>query len=298
MSASPFFSIIIPTYNRPERLRECLNSLTRLSYPVDDFEVIVVDDGSPQRLENIVELFKAQLPVQLLRQQNAGPASARNNGAQAARGAYLAFTDDDCRPAPDWLTQMAAQLEQTPEKLLGGKTVNQLKDNVFSATSQFIVDIVYEHFNGDPEDATFFASNNMVVPARVFRELGGFPVTFSRAGGEDREFCDRWLWKGYKMRFVEQAVMYHFHHLSLLKFCKQHFSYGIGAYHFHHIRRQRKSGTMAREMKFHTNLKNWLLAPFFRKEKYPFQLFFLLILWQVANLGGFLWAAWFEKRAR
>lgn len=291
----PFFSIIIPSYNRPQQLQQCLGSLTRLSYPKDKFEVIVVDDGSPEKVAGIVEPFAGPLDIHLLRQENAGPASARNNGAQRARGHYLAFIDDDCQPSADWLDQMAGQLRKTPDRLLGGKTVNILERNLFSSASQFIVDIVYDHYNQRPDEARFFASNNMIVPKGIYLDIGGFPTSFRRAGGEDRELCDRWLWKGYKMSFVEKAIVYHAHDLSLMSYCKQHFAYGIGAYYYHRIRKERQSGTMAKEMKFHTNLRNWLLAPFTRKERRPVTMIFLLLLWQLANLAGFVWAASVEK---
>jgi glycosyltransferase involved in cell wall biosynthesis len=295
MDHHPLFSIIIPTYNRPDRLRQCLTSVSRLDYPTHDFELIVVDDGSAQDLREVVNDFAGQLDVKYLRQNNAGPASARNLGARHAQGSYLVFTDDDCRFAPNWLSLMAAQLARTPDQLLGGKTINVLKDNIFSSTSQFLVDIVYEHYNKDPKDGRFFASNNMLVPAAAYREIGGFPDDFPCAGGEDRELCDRWRWKGYKMRYVPEAVIYHAHHLSLSKYCKQHFNYGIGAFYFHQVRKKRQSGTMVQEMNFHTNLNNWLFAPFTRGEKHPVSMFFLLMLWQVANLAGFVWAAYAGK---
>ncbi|MCB0628225.1 MAG: hypothetical protein KDD15_00785 [Lewinella sp.] len=135
-----------------------------------------------------------------------------------------------------------------------------------------------------------------MLPADIYREIGGFPDYFPCAGGEDRELCDRWLWKGYKMRYVPEAVIYHAHHLSLTKFCRQHFNYGIGAFYFHQVRKERQSGTMVQEMNFHTNLNNWLFAPFVRKEKRSVAMFFLLMLWQVANLVGFLWAAYHTKK--
>ncbi|MBC7811061.1 MAG: glycosyltransferase family 2 protein, partial [Burkholderiales bacterium] len=75
-----FFSIIIPSYNRPAQLRTCLEALTQLDYA--PFEVIVVDDHSPQPLDNVIESFTDRLNVRLLRQpDNHGPGAARNVGA-------------------------------------------------------------------------------------------------------------------------------------------------------------------------------------------------------------------------
>lgn len=94
----PFFSIIIPTYNRPERLATCIQSLAHLDYSRDRFEVIVVDDGSPMPLEPVVAPFQNKFDVTLIKQPNAGPATARNTGAARASGQFLVFTDDDCMP--------------------------------------------------------------------------------------------------------------------------------------------------------------------------------------------------------
>src|SRR5690606_19121212 len=81
MTDTPRFSIIIPTYNRPAPLHQCLAALRRQAYPPDAVEVIVVDDGSRKRLEPVVASFPG---VRLIRQVNAGPAAARNTGAAAA----------------------------------------------------------------------------------------------------------------------------------------------------------------------------------------------------------------------
>jgi glycosyltransferase involved in cell wall biosynthesis len=70
---SPKFSIVVPTYNRPESLRRCLQSLAQLDYPRDAFEVVVVDDGSRQQLDDVVADFDQAIAVQLIRQANAGP---------------------------------------------------------------------------------------------------------------------------------------------------------------------------------------------------------------------------------
>ena len=89
---SPFFTVIIPTYARPARLKACLQAFTRLAYPRDRFELMVVDDGSPASMEPVVIPFAHALNVRLIRQENAGPAAARNAGAAHAQGSFLAFT--------------------------------------------------------------------------------------------------------------------------------------------------------------------------------------------------------------
>ena len=136
MAFQPIFSIIIPTYNRPERLANCLAAIAQLDYPRDRFEVIVVDDGSDASLEPVVTPLQEQIDITLLRQKNAGPAAARNRGAAQARGQFLAFTDDDCQPTTNWLTQFAENFATAPQSLLGGKTINALVNNPYSTASQ------------------------------------------------------------------------------------------------------------------------------------------------------------------
>src|SRR5262245_35313420 len=97
----PFISVIIPTYERVGQLSVCLGALVAQDYPRDHFEVLVVDDGSATSPEAGVDAFRDRLNVQFLTQRHAGPATARNFGAAHAKGDFLAFTDDDCVPAPN-----------------------------------------------------------------------------------------------------------------------------------------------------------------------------------------------------
>jgi len=97
----PYFSVIVPTYNRPAQLANCLEGLACLEYPRDCFEVIVVNDGGSS-VEDTVTAFHGKLMVKVLDQAKAAPAAARNKGASEARGQFLAFIDDDCTPTPKW----------------------------------------------------------------------------------------------------------------------------------------------------------------------------------------------------
>ena len=102
----PFFSIIIPTYNRPRQLHECLKSIERLEFPKKRFEVIVVDDGSKRSLRKLIRSFDNHFSAKLIQQSNAGPAAARNSGAAHAMGDFVVFTDDDCLTVPHWLSKL------------------------------------------------------------------------------------------------------------------------------------------------------------------------------------------------
>src|SRR5262245_617213 len=280
---SPTFSIVIPTYARSMQLAECLNSLAALTYPHDRFEVIVVDDGGEMPLTAIVDRFARELDLTLITQARAGPAAARNTGVARAKGNFLAFTDDDCQPQPDWLQKLGARLEATPARLIGGRTLNGLSDNPYSAASQFILDSVYSYYNSGAGGARFFASNNLAMPVEGFHTLGGFDPSFRTS--EDRDLCDRWLQHGYRMTYAPEAIVYHSHQLTLRNFWRQHFNYGRGAFRFHQMRARRGAGHLRPDLKFYMSL----LHASFLKEYRQIRLFPILALWQVANITGFLW---------
>ncbi len=282
-----FFSLIIPTYNRPDRLKTCLDSLTRLNYPSDRLEVIIVDDGSDNPLDTIVNPYHNQLNLTLIRQPNGGPAKARNTGANAAQGEYLAFTDDDCTLDPNWLSALENGFSKAPNALVGGKTINALLDNPYSTASQLLIDYIYDYYNTKSSQVQFFASNNFAVSRELFQKVGQFDVNFPLAAGEDREFCDRWLFSGYSLYYVPDAIIYHYHHLSLAKFWRQHFNYGSGAFYFHKLRSQRNQESIKVEpLPFYGNL---LTYPFVSKtEQSKLFLSSLLFISQVANVLGFV----------
>src|SRR5262245_245410 len=140
----PRISIVVPTCNRPNELKRCLTALAAQDLPPADFEVLVVDDGSRESAEVVTAQVRSCTTVRLLRQENAGPAIARNLGAQHARGEFLAFTDDDCEPAPNWLRALLERLRANPRALVGGRTINALVTNKYSATSQLLIDFLYE----------------------------------------------------------------------------------------------------------------------------------------------------------
>src|SRR5439155_19951670 len=251
----PAFSTVVPTYDRPKQLAACLQALGRLDYARESFEVIVVDDGSKTPAEAVVASFDGRLQVTLIVQLHSGPATARNAGAMRARGKYLAFTDDDCLPAPDWLQALTVRFDRAPDHLVGGRIINALPENPYSTAAQLLIDYMYAHYNSDRRHANFFASNNLAVNAERFRAIGGFDTSFPLAAGEDREFCDRWLHYGYEMTYAPEVLVYHAHALSLRSFWRQQFRYGRGAFGFHRIRAQRKqNGIRLQAPSFYLNL--------------------------------------------
>lgn len=238
-SQGPEFSIVIPSRDRPSQLARCLEAISRLETPRDQYEVIVVDDGSREPYGGVIERHAGQLPVRLLRREGGGPGQARNAGAAAARGRFLVLTDDDCAPAPDWLTRLGETLRRHPAAIAGGRTVNSLARNVYAEASQTLLTYLYGYFHADENPMRFFASCNFALSTELFRRLGGFNHRFKLAGGEDRDFCDRWITAGRSTVYVPDAVVYHAHALSLAGFLRQHYTYGRGAWHYHQARAER-----------------------------------------------------------
>ncbi len=281
----PFISIVIPTNNRPAQLKNCLESLSGLDYPLECFEVIVVNDGGQIPLEPVVAPLSDRIDLKLLSQPHSGPANARNFGAAHAKGKFLAFTDDDCAPDSNWLRKLAARFATAPDCAVGCRTVNALPNNLYSTTSQLLIDYLYSYYNADPNNARFLTSNGLALPAERFYAVGGFDTTFRRAGAEDRELCDRWLHHRYKMIYAPEAVVNHAHVLKLRTFWRQHFNYGRGAFYFHQIRARCGRTAIVEPLSFYLNLV-----------AYPFShipvgrsplVAALLVIAQVANAAGF-----------
>jgi GT2 family glycosyltransferase len=284
----PFISVIVPTYDRAKSLEGCLAALARQDYPGSRFEVLVVDDGSPAPLAPALTRFEDEMDVTFFRQGRAGPAAARNAGAERARGTYLAFIDDDCEPGSGWLSALAAQFAEARGDMLGGATTNATPNNVFADASQQLLDYLYEYFDEHPHEERFFASCNLAVPAERFRSLGGFDARFPLAAAEDRDLCFRWLDRGYRITHVPAAVVQHTHEMRLRGFCRQHFNYGRGAFYYHCGKTER-GGPPLKVMpaSFYLGILRYPLRSGLRPENLLKAI--LIGLSQVANAVGFVW---------
>jgi GT2 family glycosyltransferase len=225
------FSVVVPSYGKPENLAALLDSLADLSYPPSQFEVIIiVDDGSPTPLSSAVFQPRNRFNFTLAEQCNRGPASARNLGAGIAQGRYLLFTDDDCRPQPEWLQSLADALGESECLVCGGRTVNGLPSNIYSEASQLLLDYLSIRHSPTTTYGAFFPSNNLAVSKNGFRKVGGFDA--SLRFGEDRDFCYRCATLGFSFVYAPDAVVYHSHPQTLLSFTRLHSCYGRGTYAF------------------------------------------------------------------
>jgi len=279
----PFFSIIVPTFSRSDKLANCLESFTRLDYPKNRFHVVVVDDGSKVTPESVVSRFFNHLDVTLIMQAHAGPAAARNNGAKKARGKFLAFLDDDCSPAPDWLLRLQERFNQTPDAAIGGKTLGRVPMNIFSATSQMIIDAVYDFYNKSAEGPHFFTANNLAVPVDSFWNIGGFNASFTTS--EDREFCHRWKSNRYRLIYAPEIMIYHDDPITFWGFFRRHYRYGQGAFRFHYRRNGNHTRNNEEVLKFYLHLFSY---PFSKEWDLRMLLVgILIILAKSVYVGGY-----------
>lgn len=187
-------TVVIPTYNRADLLKRCLASLTEQEY--NNFEVMVVDDGSKDRTKDVVNSFKERLDLKYIFQENKGPASARNSGIKEASGDIIAFIDDDCIASRQWLNAINKALA---EKAVGieGKTI---PNYTISPFSHYVRNV----------DGGRYLSCNIAYKKEILRETcfdENFPVLYHFR--EDSDLAFSILEKGHVIKFVPEALVYH-----------------------------------------------------------------------------------------
>jgi glycosyltransferase involved in cell wall biosynthesis len=245
------FSVVVPTLGRARQLEGCLDALAQLEYPPERYEVVVVNDGGGQAIDEATSRFADRLPLTVISTAAVGPSGARNAGIERAAGRFIAFTDDDCQPESGWLQALQPALEANPGAGIGGRTVNGARGRG-AAASQTLLDATHAHFNRDPAAPTFFASCNLAFPADGIRAVGGFDEGFRHA--EDRELCERWLRSGRRFAEAPEAVVRHMRELKLREFCRQQAGYGKGAWMLQRTRALRDGGSFRIEPGFYAEL--------------------------------------------
>ena len=214
-------SIIIPTFNGAARIGNCLDSLVKQAAG-RNVEILVVDDGSTDNTPNVVRGYST---VRLITQANAGPASARNRGAMEARGKILLFTDDDCVPMPDWLEAMLGPFKD-PE-VVGAKGVYRTHQRSLAAR---FVQIEYEDkyrlMAGLPS-IDFIDTYSAAFRRDRFLEMTGYDTSFPVACAEDIELSYRMSARGWKMKFVPAAIVYHTHPDTLSRYLKKKYKFAF-----------------------------------------------------------------------
>ncbi len=215
---TPRISVVICTYNGARTLRECLNGVLALAYP--DFEVIVVNDGSTDRTEEIARAF----PVRLLTAENRGLSHARNAGVAASSGELVAFIDDDAYPDRDWLSYLVETFEDDGLAAAGGPNLAPVHDG-------FVAQCVMNAPGGpihvllSDREAEHIPGCNMVFRKSRLEQIGGFDPQF-RVAGDDVDICWRLQEAGFKIGFSPGALVWHHRRNSIRQYWKQQFGYG------------------------------------------------------------------------
>ena len=214
-------SLIIPAYNASNTIATCLSSALNQSILRDEYEVIVVDDGSTDNTSDIIEKY----PVKLIRQQNQGPAVARNRGAGEAVGDILVFTDSDCELDHNFLSNITAPIVNDIQ-ITGVQGSYKTRQKEFMARfGQVEIETRYQRM-AKGEYIDFIGTYAAAYKADIFREYGGFDTGFPLASGEDTEFSYKLHRAGYKLVFVPESFVYHQHPTKLVKYLRTKFYRG------------------------------------------------------------------------
>lgn len=223
----PRFTVIVPTHDRLPSLRRTLAALEAQRYSTGEFEIVVCDDGSRDGTAEFLSTVGAP-HCRVVRQPNRGAAAARNAGIAVARGAFLAFTDDDCVVPSDWLATLERLFTVTGADLIGGSAENELP-SLLSQLYQDMARDLYEVRNRTSSHPTYVCTNNMACRREVIERIGPFDERFY-VGGEDREFAARLQRSGGRIHVAPELCVRHAHAFSLGSFLHHFYRMGEGAY--------------------------------------------------------------------
>lgn len=212
-------SVVVPTRDRPDRLRALLESLAEQTASARPFEVVVVDDASAISDPGVLTeegVLTDGIRARVLRHGSPrGPAAARNTGWRAAEAPLVAFTDDDCRATPGWLGELLSTWEGDAGRFVQGQTAPEPAERGRLGPLSRTLDV---------RGPGYFETSNIAYPRRLLDALGGFDEGFRRACGEDVELGIRATKAGAELVFVPEALMYHaVYRPSLLATCRHTF---------------------------------------------------------------------------
>lgn len=216
-----YFSFIIPVYNRPDEVEELLKSLAEQIYH-EDFEVVIVEDGSTIPCKDVVKKYEGKLFISYFSKPNSGPGDSRNFGMKHAMGSYFLILDSDCILPEDYLASVDKNLKKKYVDCFGGP------DNALDSFSsvQKAINFTMTSFlttggvRGGSEKIGKFQprSFNMGLSKKAFEASGGFGNIHP---GEDPDLSIRLWEKGFKTRLFKDSYVYHKRRIDFSKFYKQ-----------------------------------------------------------------------------
>ena len=227
----PYFSVVIPTYNRLDMLLRVLQSLGQQTN-APEFEVIVIDDGSKDDTAKVLSAHKPAYPFTFRSQANAGPGRARNHGVTLATGRFVIFIGDDTVPEANFLTEHArVHREHNDDRLIAclGYTgwpsrerVTAFMDYINDYGLQFGYKLIKD---GDVVPFNFFYTSNISLD-RVLLAEHPFDTTFPAAAWEDIELAFRLKELGLQIVYNARAVTRHHHPITIDSFARRQYTVG------------------------------------------------------------------------
>jgi glycosyltransferase involved in cell wall biosynthesis len=201
----PFVSVIIPVLNDFKRLKICLQALEQQTYPQDSYEIIVVDNGSIESLEPLIEKYPRTL---FTYESKLGSYAARNHGISIANGEILAFTDSDCIPADIWLETGVEKLISIPNcGLVAGRIEFFFKNANLPTAIEVFDSITNLQQKKYVEEYHFGATANLFTFKRLFEEIGYFNSDLKSGG--DAEWGLRVYFHGHSIVYDEENHVFH-----------------------------------------------------------------------------------------
>lgn len=202
----PFVSVVIPVFNDSERLKTCLDALANQTYPKSLYEIIVVDNGSDEDINNLVSDFRQ---ARLTYESCPGSYVARNKGISLAKGEIIAFTDADCIPALDWIEAGVANLLRVPNcGLVAGRIDLFFKESA-RPTAAELYETVLMSFPQKKfiEEKQYGVTANLFTFKKVIEDVGYFNDAIKSGG--DLEWGQRVFAAGYQQMYADNTFVAH-----------------------------------------------------------------------------------------
>ncbi len=219
--STPRVSVVIPAYNAQRTIAHTIQALLAQTYS-GDVEIIIVDDGSTDRTPQVIQSFRE---AKYIRQDNAGPAAARNKGAATSKGVFILFTDSDCIPRKNWVeTMIQCFVENTIGVVSGSYGIANPQHFLARCIHR---EILFRHQQLMPHYPKAFGSYNFGIRRHVFFEAGGFDESYRQASGEDNDLSYKVFKKGYRIYFARDALVDHYHTTRINKYLKEQFRHGF-----------------------------------------------------------------------
>ena len=221
-----YFSIIIPVYNRPDEIKELLESLSISDYK-KEYEIVIIEDGSTKTCKDEVERFQNKLNISYHFKENSGPGNSRNYGMKVAKGDYFIIFDSDCIIPEEYLIEVEKELTDNYVDCFGGPdaaldSFSNIQKAINFAMTSFLTT---GGIRGGSEKLTKFQprSFNMGISKKAFLDSNGFGNIHP---GEDPDLAIR-LWKlGYETKLFPRAFVYHKRRIDWDKFSVQVTKFG------------------------------------------------------------------------